>query len=131
MIAKGNYVVNGELRTAVSVNNFYTENVFVNNRTGVEALRRFSASQGWEFEGGILQGNASRTTVLHAEENMHKIAQRVGLEANSRFTVGVSHPSGLCPNWFSCLGEQIVSQFGRGIRAIFGDNIHVIIMGIR
>jgi len=73
----------------------------------------------------------TQETALHAEDNMLRIIQRLGLEPNSRAAVGVSRRLGLCDRCFGNLGAQFVSQLGRGVVAALRNNIHVVIMGVK
>jgi len=124
-VAKGIYAVDGEIRTAISVNNFYTREVYEANRLAVEELRQFALRNGWEFEGGIFQQGATQETALHAEDNMLQIIQRLGLEPNARAAVGVSR--NLCPRCLG-LGEETTIEGAKGIIVQLANNIRVIIM---
>ena len=129
IVAKGVYSVNGEVRTVVTVNNFYTKDAYNANKLAVDALRREALRNGWEFEGGIFQQGANQQTALHAEQNMLNLVSRLGLDANTRVSVGVSYRGGLCLRCMG-LGTEIHIGGARGILVELANDVRLIIMGV-
>lgn len=96
-----------------------------------EGLGDAVQARGETFVGGVFEETATQATSTHAEINMLNYFKDVAdtLPANTRVSIGVSHPAGICGDCLELLAKEGATELGDGWIVEIGNGVRLIFLG--